>query len=1081
MAPLRQGQTVTGVPDESSHSPSTCPTCRTPIPSDSSYGVCPSCILQLALPSAPEPTINGERLGPYELVRELGRGGFGVVYSARDTRTHEEVAIKVLHDQAGAEARCRFATEVISTGLLKHPHIVRLLDSGTDGERDWYAMELIHGSTLLERVRAGLPKPATAARWLADLAGAVAHAHSHKIVHRDLKPANVLIGGSSGVYLTDFGLAKSLGPALRASLDLELSLTGGLIGTAGYMAPEQARGDSSEQGYATDIYGLGTILYQCLTGRPPFVHENLSGILRLIETEEPVSPQKLNPNVPIGLESICLKCLEKQPGDRYASVSDLAADLTRFLDGKETEARPQPMRVRLFRWARRQPVAAGLAGALIVAVAGGMGGITWQYRKTLGAYGRLAEVRDRQTIELATSLQSQGRTGAAVSRLARAVRENPSNRGAVALLAALIQDSAWPLPEFELGKSTIGAELVAISPDGRFIATLHERGNGMRGIGTWDLSERSATAEWTVQSESPTGFGFSSDSSAVLLKSTAGISAWLVNGTRITPTPAMAGDLPDPPEELDWIPGTNAVSLNRRLRRVAVDNGSWNLPAVSLLDLDSRLPVRNALNGEQLPTHGGYDPSNVSGMFVTTLNNTLRWRDGSRGDLVGPFLEMESLILDAAWAPSGRWLAVGSLSAPVSAWTLSPAAGSRPAWTNASQIRSLRFSPTGDSLAISTVANSTTCLDPGGTETRLDGAWISTWFPDNERIALAGQDGVLQVKRPKDPSWVGPRIELPKPIDAIAVSPDLKWLAAATQDQMVHVWDASTGKPMGGAIRLLQAGGASWGIDRVFALQFSPDSQILAAAAASIGALIDIPRSTITYRFDSGTPCSSTAISRDGRWAAFGTMSQRIAVVATSPAPTQLLELQEPDEVLSVAFSSDGKRLVSGGERGSVRVYAIPGGNLLHDLATEGSSVPWVDFSPDGSRLVALTHGGEVWLWDAESGVQLGSPRKLTDRKLTRGHFSPDGRRLAIGSIGGHVWVLDLVGPGDPPPDWLPDLGECLAGQRFNSDGTWERVPVSEKLALRKRLGAASPSGSWGEWTKRFQLPGSSGKAEATR
>jgi serine/threonine protein kinase len=149
-------------------------------------------------------------LGPYALLRELGRGGFGIVYAARDTRTCEEVAIKVLHDQAGAEARCRFATEVISTGLLRHPNIVRLLDSGADGERDWYAMELIHGSTLLERLRTGLPKPATAARWLADLAGAVAHAHSNKIVHRDLKPANVLIG------------------------------------TACYMAPEQARGDSAE-------------------------------------------------------------------------------------------------------------------------------------------------------------------------------------------------------------------------------------------------------------------------------------------------------------------------------------------------------------------------------------------------------------------------------------------------------------------------------------------------------------------------------------------------------------------------------------------------------------------------------------------------------------------------------------------------------------------------------------------------------------------------------------------------------------------------------------------------------------------
>lgn len=1072
---------MTGVPANISHPSAICPSCQNPIPPDSPLGVCPGCIFQLALPPEPKRTITGEMLGPYELLRELGRGGFGIVYAARDTRTREEVAIKVLRDQAGAEARCRFATEVISTGLLRHPNIVRLLDSGTDGERDWYAMELIHGTTLLERVRAGLPKPATAARWLADLAGAVAHAHSNKIVHRDLKPANVLIGGGSGVYLTDFGLAKSLGPALRASLDLELSLTGGLIGTACYMAPEQARGDSSEQGYATDIYGLGALLYHCLTGRPPFVHETLSGILKLVEGEDPIPPRRLNPNLPIGLQSICLKCLEKQPADRYASVSDLGADLARFLDGKETEARPQPMRVRLFRWARRQPVAAGLAGALIVAVAGGMGGVTWQYRKTLGAYGRLAEMRDRQTIELATSLHSQGRTRAAVSRLARTVRDNPANRSAVALLATLIQDSAWPLPEFELGESTVGAESVAISPDGRFIATLHERGNGMLRICTWQLSEKSPAAEWTVHSENPTGFRFSSDSSTVLLDSADGTTGWLVNGTRTTPSSASAEELPDPRAELDWLPSTNIISISPRLRRVAMDNGSWNLPAVSLLNLDTRLPVRNALKGEELPTHGGFGPSNASGIFLTSLNNTLRWRDGLSGDLLGPSLEMDGIILDAAWSPSGRWVAVASLSSPVSAWTLSPASAAEPVWTSSSAIRSLRFSPFGDSLVISTATNGTVCIGPKGVESRLGGAWSSTWFPDNERIALAGQDGVLQVMRPKDPSWNGPRIQLPNPIDAIAVSPDLKWLAAATQDQMLHVWDATSGKPKGEAIRLRKEGGSTWGMNRVFRLQFSPDSGLLAVAAASSGALIDVRSSTIRYRVDSDTPCTSCAFSPDGQWAAFGTMSQRIAVVATSPTANRLLDLQEPDKVASVAFSGDGKRLVSGGERGSVRVYAIPEGILLHELTTDGSNVQWAEFSQDDSRLVAVTHNGDLLQWDSESGAQLTPPRRLTDRKLTRGHFSADGKKLAIGSIGGQVWVLDPVGPSDPPPDWLPELAECLAGQRFRSDGTWERVTTREQLAIRKRLGAVSRSGPWGEWAKRFVLHGSSGTIDAAR
>jgi eukaryotic-like serine/threonine-protein kinase len=1012
--------------------------------------------------------MTGEMLGPYELLQELGRGGFGIVYAARDTRTREEVAIKVLHDQAGAEARCRFATEVISTGLLRHPNIVRLLDSGADGDRDWYAMELIRGSTLLERLRTGLPKPATAARWLADLAGAVAHAHSTKIVHRDLKPANVLIGGANGIYLTDFGLAKSLGPALRASLDLELSLTGGLIGTACYMAPEQARGDSAEHGYATDIYGLGALLYHCLTGRPPFVHETLSGILRLVEAEEPVPPRRLNPNVPQGLESICLKCLEKQPGDRYPSASDLAADLARFLDGEETEARPQPIRVRLFRWARRQPLAAGLTGALILSFFGGFGGITWQYRKTLGAYGRLAEVRDRQTIELATALHSQGRTRTAVARLARAIREDAANWRAAALLGHMIQGTRWPMPRFALGADTAGAQAIAVSPNERTLATLRPAGNEQWEIATWSPNVTSPIARWAHQKDEPIDLVFSRDSASIHLRSPTGTKGWLVDGTPTESSNAVLAEASGQRVGLDWLPGSNSISVNPALCRVAVGNGSWNLPAVSLLDLDTRLPVSRPFDKEELTSRGGFGPKIASGMFVTILNNSLRWRDGRSGDLLGPSLEMGGLALDSTWAPSGRWVAVSSLSDPVSAWTLSQAYQSTPKWTNASAIRLVKFNPASDSLAISTTTNGTYCIDSNGAETHLGNAWISAWFADGERIAVAGEDGVLEVKRPRDLSWSGPKIRLPNPIDVVAVSPDQKWLAAATQDQKLHVWNATTGMPVGDAVPLLQDGGSTWGIARVFGLHFSPDSRRLVVAAASGGALVELTGLQITYRLNGSIPCTSANFSPDGQWAAFGTMSNDITLVSVSPTPKLRLQLQEMDKVFSVSFSAKGNRLISCCERGSVRVYSIPEGKLVHDLATEGSTVQWAEFSKDGRTLAALSHDGHLWLWDAEHGLALAAPLRLTDRKLTRGHFSADRRKLAIGSIGGGVWVLPLLEHSGPSPEWLPELAECLAGQRFNADGTWERVPPKEFLAVLERLRKTPLKGPWGEWCARF-------------
>jgi WD40 repeat protein/nitrate reductase NapE component len=1010
-------------------------------------------------------------LGPYELLRELGRGGFGTVYSARDTRNREEVAIKVLHDQAGAEARCRFATEVISTGLLRHPNIVRLLDSGTDGERDWYAMELIHGSTLLERLRTGLPKPATAARWLADLAGAVAHAHSNKIVHRDLKPANVLIGGSSGIYLTDFGLAKSLGPALRASLDLELSLTGGLIGTACYMAPEQARGDSAEQGYATDIYGLGALLYHCLTGRPPFVHETLSGILRLVEAEEPVPPRRLNPNVPVGLESICLKCLEKEPSDRYPSAADLAGDLARFLDGKETEARPQPMRVRLFRWARRQPVTAGLTGALIVAIAGGFGGIVWQYRKALGANGQLTELRDRQTIEIATALHARGRTPTAIARLARTIRQTPANGRAAALLASIVQSTRWPVPCFTLGRETSGTEVIAVSPDERHLATLRSDANKQWEIATWSVSDGRSVARWTCPATNEADLSFSQDSSSVHLRTANGSIGWLVDGTPASsPIPTQAEPSEQWPD-LDWLPLTNTFSVSRQLRRVAVGNGSWNMPEVSLLDLDTRRPVTEAWKGEELTTRGGFGPDVASGMLVTARSNTLRWRDGRNGQLLAAFLETGGVVLDATWAPSGRWIAVSSLSDPVSAWMLSPAFHPAPLWKNESSLRSVKFNATGERLAVNTATNGTYGLHPDGTEIHLGSAWISAWFADGERLALAGADGIVEVRRWSDPSWSGPRIHLPSPVDVIAVSPDQQWLAAATQDQKLYVWNASTGAPLGDAVPLLPAGGKTWGIARVFGLQFSPDSQRLVVAAASTGAIVELTGLRITYRLGASTPCTSATFSPDGQWAAFGTMSNDITIVSVAPTPRTQMQLEESDKVLSVSFSANSKRLISCSERGSVRVYSVPEGRLVHDLVTEGSTVQWADFSNDGRTLAALSYDGHLWLWDAEYGLALAAPLRLTDRKLTRGHFSADGRKLAIGSIGGAVWVVPLLEHSGPAPEWLPDLAEGLVGQRFNPDGTWERVPPKEFLAVLEQLRKNPPEGPWGEWCERFLSP----------
>src|SRR5579872_779703 len=272
--------------------------------------------------------------GDYELLAELGRGGMGVVFKARELALNRLVAIKMILPGAlpdDTELQ-RFRTEASATAHLHHPNIVTVHRVGVQEGRHFYSMDLIEGSSLAQRVAEGPLPGREAARHLAAIARAIHHAHQHGILHRDLKPANVLLDADGRPHVTDFGLAKQF------TADTGQTRTGALLGTPSYMAPEQAEG-RKDLGPACDVYGLGALLYELLTARPPFRGETpLDTLLQVIETE-PVPPRRLNPKVDRDLETICLKCLAKAPGQRYASAAALADDLERYLDGTSIQAR----------------------------------------------------------------------------------------------------------------------------------------------------------------------------------------------------------------------------------------------------------------------------------------------------------------------------------------------------------------------------------------------------------------------------------------------------------------------------------------------------------------------------------------------------------------------------------------------------------------------------------------------------------------------------------------------------------------------------------------------------------------------
>ncbi len=323
--------------------------------------------------------------GSYQLLSEIGRGGMGVVYMARQEELDRLVAVKMILSShlASADQVRRFQAEARAAAKLRHSHIVPIHEVGQCNGQDYFTMEYIEGQSLAQRIEAGkkgtglicaqhpsgrsgklAPSPfspvdvPTAVRIVGTMARAVDYLHRQGIVHRDLKPSNILLDAQGEPYLTDFGLAKFFAP------DTQRTATGVIAGTPSYMAPEQAAGRGSEIGPGTDVYSLGAILYELLTGRPPFIEENALDTLLNVLSVDPMLPRRLNPKIPRELELICMTCLGKSPEDRYSSAAALADDLDRFARGEPIKVRPPRLGQRFLGWTRRQPALASRLGGL---------------------------------------------------------------------------------------------------------------------------------------------------------------------------------------------------------------------------------------------------------------------------------------------------------------------------------------------------------------------------------------------------------------------------------------------------------------------------------------------------------------------------------------------------------------------------------------------------------------------------------------------------------------------------------------------------------------------------------------------
>jgi len=741
-----------------------CPDCGAPLSDAALSGQCPECLLRLGLgnlyapsadleardsPDAAGEFLEGTRFGDYDLIEQIARGGMGVIFRARQRSLGREVAIKmVLSGRFASDDEIRrFHREAESAALLDHPNIVSVYDVGRHDETPYLAMALMDRDSLADKIAksefvVSAASPASArerqrsvARLLRTLALAAHHAHQHGVIHRDLKPANILFDTTGQPRIADFGLARQL--------DTESLRTGSskLAGTPAYMAPEQARLNSSELTTEVDVYALGAVFYELLTGRPPFLGGTPLETLHKLLDEEPAAPHTLNPRIDPDLAVVCLKCLEKRPDDRYDSAAALADELERWLEGRPIEARPTGQLTRLFKWSRRRPAIAGLAGlsiasllALFVSLVVSRERIEEPRRfaveqKELADAAARREQREKDRLrtlierldfERAESLLANGETAEAFAYLARLVRQSPANRVFQDRLVNALLHEVNFVPAQPPWKQPGGATHVAFSPDGDRLAITGSHG----WLQIRDTKSGRRLARVKAHDNLIVALEFDSRGDRILFASRDGIvRVWnAASGAPITaaelgapvrsatfsPDGRWFATAADDRSVFIWNSETGEVAkkfwLGSPARIVRFSQDSRLLAAGSnkgelrVFELDAPRPQRLKTSLDARINDLRFSPDDRL-LAVAAASKSVRLFNMRTRTESKPVLRHDKDVIALAFSPDGRLLATASKDQSLHVWDLQSRDLARPPIRRKTEYTAVRFSPMANSCS----------------------------------------------------------------------------------------------------------------------------------------------------------------------------------------------------------------------------------------------------------------------------------------------------------------------------------------------------------------------------------------------